>query len=243
MIDAVSSAEAIENRCREAGSAARAVSERAYLKSDLEHFGTSVWAIRRVAKDFVSTQRDLTHDELVALVSELWAKPVHERRMVAVMLLEFEARLLRPDDLEVVESMIRASRTWAYVDDLAGHAAGSLLVRYPQLGPTIDRWAEDGKFWVRRSALLAMILPLKQGASFDTFAGYADAMLDEKEFFIRKAIGWVLRETGKRRPDEVYGWLLPRAKRASGVTLREAVKYLTPAQRAAVLEAAGTRGR
>jgi 3-methyladenine DNA glycosylase AlkD len=66
---------------------------------------------------------------------------------------------------------------------------------------------------------------------FTRFGRYADAMLDEKEFFIRKAIGWVLRETGKTRPDEVYEWLAPRIGRASGVTVREAVKYLTPEQR------------
>jgi 3-methyladenine DNA glycosylase AlkD len=243
MIDVAASAAAIETRCREAGSADRAVSERAYLKSDLEHHGASVWEIRRVTKDFATTHGDLTHDELVGVVSELWAKPVHERRMAAVMLLEFGARLLGPDDLDLIELMIRGSRTWAYVDDLAGHAAGSLLVRYPEIAPRIDAWAVDASFWIRRSALLAMILPLRQGAAFDTFAGYADGMLDEKEFFIRKAIGWVLRETSKRRQQEVFVWLLPRAGRASGVTLREAVKYLDPAQRAAVLKAAGRQLR
>ncbi len=63
-------------------------------------------------------------------------------------------------------------------------------------------------------------------------------MLEEKEFFVRKAIGWVLRETAKRRPAIVYEWLLPRAARASGVTLREAVKPLSDEQRAAILAAA-----
>lgn len=72
---------------------------------------------------------------------------------------------------------------------------------------------------------------------FDRFARYAEAMLDEREFFIRKAIGWVLRETGKHRPDEVFEWLLPKAHRASGVTVREAVKYLPAEQRQAVLAA------
>jgi 3-methyladenine DNA glycosylase AlkD len=62
-------------------------------------------------------------------------------------------------------------------------------------------------------------------------------MLDEREFFIRKAIGWVLRYTAKKRPDMVYEWLLPRASRASGVTLREAVKPLSARQRATVLAA------
>ena len=60
-------------------------------------------------------------------------------------------------------------------------------------------------------------------------------MLDEREFFVAKAIGWVLRDMARQRPDLVYEWLLPRAGRASRVTLREAVKPLSPEQRLAVL--------
>ena len=102
----------------------------------------------------------------------------------------------------------------------------------------LDRWATDADFWIRRSALLALLGPLRRGeGDFDRFSRYADAMLDEKEFFIRKAIGWVLRETAKTRPELVFDWLLPRAKRASGVTVREAVKPLPETQRAAILAA------
>ncbi len=60
-------------------------------------------------------------------------------------------------------------------------------------------------------------------------------MLAEREFFIRKAIGWVLRETAKKRPVLVYEWLLPRAPAAAGVTLREAVRPLSDEQRAQIL--------
>ena len=59
----------------------------------------------------------------------------------------------------------------------------------------------------------------------------------EEEFFIRKALGWILRDTAKRRPDLVFDWLLPRAATASGVTIREAVKPLSEDQRAAVAAA------
>jgi 3-methyladenine DNA glycosylase AlkD len=62
-------------------------------------------------------------------------------------------------------------------------------------------------------------------------------MLEEEQFFIRKAIGWVLRETARKQPDRVFEWLAPRAGRASGVTVREAVKYLSDEQRAAILSA------
>ena len=89
---------------------------------------------------------------------------------------------------------------------------------------------------MRRSALLALLLPLRRGdGDFERFSRYADAMLEEREFFIRKAIGWVLRDTSKRRPELVAAWLGPRAGRASGVTVREAVKYLAEPQREAIL--------
>jgi 3-methyladenine DNA glycosylase AlkD len=67
-------------------------------------------------------------------------------------------------------------------------------------------------------------------------------MLDEREFFIRKAIGWILRDTGRRRPELVADWIEPRTARASGVTVREAVKHLDPERRARINEAyAATR--
>jgi 3-methyladenine DNA glycosylase AlkD len=108
------------------------------------------------------------------------------------------------------------------------------------MGTVLDRWAADEDFWINRSALLALLIPLRSGGGdFERFGRYADAMLDESEFFIRKAIGWVLRDTAKKRPDLVFEWLLPRAARASGLTVREAAKRLSAPQREAVLAAHG----
>jgi 3-methyladenine DNA glycosylase AlkD len=225
--DAKSRAEAIEAQLRAIGTPERAVSEKAYLKSDLEFAGTTVWQIRSVAKEVAGEGLRLGHDELQALVEELWTKPMHERRMAAVVLLELHPRLLGVEDLELVERLVRESRTWALVDGLATDVVGKIALKHPvEISPILDRWATDSDFWVRRTALLAELQPLRAGAPFDRFAAHADAMLDEPEFFIRKAIGWVLRETEKRRPDEVIAWLAPRTHRASGVTMREAVRYL-----------------
>jgi 3-methyladenine DNA glycosylase AlkD len=87
--------------------------------------------------------------------------------------------------------------------------------------------------------MLALLPALRRGGGeWERFAGYADGMLEEREFFIRKSIGWVLREVSKNRPQLVYEWLLPRALRTSGVTWREAVKYLSAEQNAALARAA-----
>jgi 3-methyladenine DNA glycosylase AlkD len=227
----------IDDRVRALGSPARAEAERRYLKTELDHLGVTVWHVRREVKAFGEEHPSLSHTELIALVQALWSRPVHERRMAAAMLLEAYPALVLPTDLTLLKRLIRESRTWALVDVLAGDVIGRLLIRHPRAESRLDRWAVDRDFWVRRAALLAMLEPLKHGASFRRFAGYADGMLDETEFFIRKAIGWVLRETGKRRPQEVFEWLAPRTARVSGVTIREAVKYLDPDQRDELLNA------
>lgn len=146
--------------------------------------------------------------------------------MAAAFLLDLHHRLLSAADLPLLERLIRESRTWALVDGLAGDVVGRLLLADPNTPASLDRWATDDDFWVRRSALLAHLRRLRAGDELGDFGRYADAMLDEREFFIRKAIGWVLREAAKRRPDAVIAWLEPRVPRASGVTMREAVKYL-----------------
>jgi 3-methyladenine DNA glycosylase AlkD len=213
------------------------LAEKAYLKSALSFLGVPLPAMRQLVKT-IRRPPALDRDSLLQLVRTLWGRSVFELRMVAVLLLEVFEPLLRPADIRLFERLIRESKTWAFVDQLAIAIIGPLVERAPELLAVLDRWSADTDFWVRRSALLALLPPLRRGVGdFERFGRYADQMLDEREFFIRKAIGWVLRETGKKQPDLVYAWLEPRCGRASGVTVREAVKYLSPQQRTALLSA------
>jgi 3-methyladenine DNA glycosylase AlkD len=225
-LDAVQLAAAIEAELRVAGTPERAEGEKAYLKSDLDFLGARLADIRRVAGAAWRAHRPMAHDDLVALVTKLWRKPLFERRMAAAILLELGASTLTADDLPLLERLLRESRTWALVDWIAGDVVARMRIADPGVESTLARWATDDDFWIRRSALLAHLRRIRGGEELGAFAEYADALLDEKEFFIRKAIGWVLREAGKRRPEEVTAWLEPRTHRASGVTMREAVKYL-----------------
>jgi len=218
---------AIDAAIRAAGTPERAVKEKAYLKSTLRHHGTTVPEVRRVVRDYLRVHKNLAGAEAVALAEALWAEPVHERRLAAVLLLESAALRLGAGDVAVIERLLREARTWALVDELAANVVGPMVERLPGMGRILDRWARDEDFWIRRSALLALLVALRRGGGdFERFGRYADAMLEEKEFFIRKAIGWVLRETSKKRPELVADWLAPREARLSGVTRREAFKYL-----------------
>jgi 3-methyladenine DNA glycosylase AlkD len=185
-----------------------------------------------VSKRFHEEQGPLGHRDLVALVRALWAEPVHELHSMALSVLTKGQPVLTPSDIDLLEEMLRTSYTWAYVDHIAVHLVGGLVERNPALTSTLDRWVTDDDFWIRRSAMLALLMPLRRGeGDLARFLRYADAMLEEKEFFIRKAIGWVLRDAAKKRPAEVTAFLEPRTGRIAGLTLREAVKYLPEADR------------
>jgi 3-methyladenine DNA glycosylase AlkD len=206
------------------------------LKSDLEFAGTGVPAIRALVADWCKARPSLPHDQVAEMVQALWDRPLYECRQAAVLLLERTTRLLDPSDMTLIEHLLRTSHTWALVDGLAVNVTGDLAARFAEVGPVLDRWAADEDFWLRRSALLALLRPLRAGrGEFERFSRYADPMLGEQEFFVRKAIGWVLREIAKRRPALVADWLGPRVHLASGVTVREAVKPLPATMRIALM--------
>lgn len=216
----------IDAQLEAAANPVRAEKERQYLRNVADHLGVSVPTLHAIAR---STSKGLDRERLLTVVHHLWDDrhpPIHERRFVAVDLLANRAELLTPEDLPLLERFAREARTWAIIDTLAPRAVGPLAERHPE--PTtaaLDRWVEDDDFWVRRTVLLAHLVPLRQGrGDWVRFSRYADQLLEDREFFVAKAIGWVLRDTARRRPELVLAWAEPRMHRMSAVAAREVVK-------------------
>jgi len=213
--------------------AERAVQASRYLKSDLDFLGVSVPGIRAVVTEADRSRPGLGRNEALAWARALWRGRVHERRIAAIELLRRHVRLLRPADLADVEAWVREAHGWAYVDPLAGDIAGPVALLCPDAWARIDAWATDEDFWIRRSALLTLLPGIRRGGLHrERFERYATPMLAEKEFFIRKAIGWVLRETARKDPAYVAGWTRAHLGQMSGVTFREAVRRLPEADAA-----------
>ena len=102
----------LEARLRAIGTPERAIGEKAYLKSDLDFLGTSVWQIRAEVKAALADMATLDHDGLVALVEALWREPIFERRMAATVLLDARSGLLVVDDLALLEPATSSRRCW-----------------------------------------------------------------------------------------------------------------------------------
>jgi 3-methyladenine DNA glycosylase AlkD len=161
-------ADDLEAELRTVTTLGRAEHDQAYLKSDLDFIRVCVPDLRKAVR----------------------------AHLAAIEVFAARSRLVGTGDLPLIERMLRESGTWALVDGLAVKMVGTLRERDPRVEATFERWARDDDVWMRRSALLAHLGELRRGdGDFETFSRYADAMLEEREFFIRKAIGWVLRET------------------------------------------------
>lgn len=217
----------IEAILRPLGTRERAEGSKSYLKSDLDFMGVTTPDLRAAARHWLRAHPDLDRSALLTLAGDLWAIHNHELRSFGMELLQARVALLRSEDIDFLEDLLRRSRSWAYVDFIATQIVGPLVERDSRLKARLDRWVKDPDFWLRRSAVLALLVPLRQGdGDWPRFVRYADRLLEEKEFFIRKVLGWVLREVSKRDPERVKRFLEEREGRVSGVTRREAEKYL-----------------
>ena len=224
----------IETALRASADPERASHDQAYLKSHTPHWGVPVPAARAAIRIAAPS---LERTDLLPVVDLLWGRGVHDTRLAAALLLDRDSSLLEPRDLPWLEGMIREAGTWALVDLLVPRP----LAAIDEVDPTattaeLDRWCGDEDFWLRRAALLAHLMPFRAGwGDWPRFTRYAERLLDDPQFFVRKAMGWVLREAARSRPSIVAAWLAPRADRISGVALREAVKPLEGEDREALL--------
>lgn len=214
-----------------AGSPERAESEQRYLKLTRPFIGVDVPSTRRIVKQRFGALGDPDERFVRAAVDGLWEFAEFDARRAGVETAVHAATLglLGIDDLDWIRPLIADAETWALVDPLAIGVAGTIadVDRSAAVDVVLDGWSTSPVMWVRRSSMLATIPSLRRDLGrWDQFCGYADQMMDERDFFIRKAIGWVLRDTGRRQPDLVAEWVAPRLDQMSGVTRREAVKYL-----------------
>ncbi|HEU4406886.1 MAG TPA: DNA alkylation repair protein [Polyangiaceae bacterium] len=218
---------------RALGTPARAAAEKAYLKSPLRFHGVTVPEIRRACADFCQEHRGLDRERLRAEVDALMQTDFHDLRSAAIGVLERARAQLTADDLTWLVGLVRHTGNWAHVDWLATKIIGPLVTGHRRAPALLRAWAADPDLWVRRTALIAQLDALRKGGGdFDLFASVAVPMLAEREFFVRKAIGWVLRDVSKRRPELVRDFVLEHGARASALTFREATRCLPLAMRA-----------
>ncbi|MCP4086365.1 MAG: DNA alkylation repair protein [Actinomycetia bacterium] len=196
----------------------------AYMKDQFGFFGIKADERRRLQREAWSGLDHPTPGELEGILRALWTGPEREYQYAACDLLRSRAGVCPPAFLSVVEDLVLTDSWWDTVDTLAAHSAGR-LVRDHGLGAEMDRWCESGEPWLERGALIHQ-LGWKADTDTDRLAHYCRAHAASTWFFHRKAIGWALREYAKTDPDWVRTFVDGMGAELSGLSRREATKYL-----------------
>lgn len=192
----------------------------AYMKGRFAFLGVQTPARRRATRAAI---RGFAGEPLAA-AGRLWAAPEREFQYVACDLLGQHAPRLSGAALDGLLNLVSAKSWWDTVDALA-HVIGGLVRRERSLVVRIDQLLAARDFWRRRVALLHQ---LGWGADTDRarLFGYCLRLAGEKEFFIRKAIGWALRDYAWHDPAAVQAFLARHGAELSPLSRRQAEKNL-----------------
>ncbi len=198
----------------------------AYLKTDMPFYGVQkkgrTEVLRAVKKQFPIESNDAYRKAIGAL----WAQPHREEKYMAIAIAKEHAAFISHDNVKLYRQLIVEGAWWDLVDDVAINCVGIAdRDERDKMAPVIEQWVDDEDMWLRRTSLIS---PIKHKADtdYETLFDHCLRRAHEKEFFIRKAIGWTLREYAKTEPDRVRDFLLEHRDRWSGLTFREASKHL-----------------
>ena len=208
----------------------RAVGQQRYMKSAMPFLGLTSPGRREVVRPVLADPA-LRLDSRPAFeraVRSLWeGAEFREERYAALDLLRHRAyRSWRdPDLMPLVEHLVVTGAWWDLVDELASVVGEVLLIDPEGEGLRMRDWAERDDLWLRRSAIISQ-LRHRERTDTDLLASVIEVNLDDREFFVRKAIGWALRQYARTDPAWVQAFVDRHCDRMSGLSRREALKHL-----------------
>jgi 3-methyladenine DNA glycosylase AlkD len=226
---------AVRAALRSVGDPERAAGQQAYMKSSMPYRGLTSAQLRALLRPLFADPglAPASRTAWEADVRALWDEAAfREERYAAVALAGH--RLARawqdPDTLDLYRHLVETGAWWDHVDPVAADLVGPILLRHSDVvAPVMRTYAVADSLWVRRTAILAQ-LKHREETDLVLLADVLDANLEGstfgREFFVRKAIGWALRQHARVDPAWVRSFVEERGDRLSGLSRREALKHL-----------------
>lgn len=224
---------AVRTAIRSAGDPDRAVQQQRYMKSALPCQGLTSDELKRALRPVFAAYAPGERSAWEGAVRELWDRAsVREERYAATGLAQHRsARAWQdPAAMALYRHLIVTGAWWDHVDDVATHSVAPILLRHRDSETVRMReWAVADDLWLRRTAILCQ-LPFGERTDRALLTAAIDANVEGtaygSEFFVRKAIGWALRQYARTDPDWVRGFVAARADVLSGLSRRESLKHL-----------------
>jgi 3-methyladenine DNA glycosylase AlkD len=192
------------------------------MRNQFPFLGLRTPVRRRLAREALRDLPAPTEPELASVARALWAEPEREFQHSGCDYLRTHIRVAGPAFIGVVHELVTTKPWWDTVDALAAHTAGPLVRLHPELAAVMDQWIVDDDIWLARTALLHQ-LAYKQMTDAPRLFDYCRLRAGDREFFIRKAIGWALRQYAAVAADAVAEFVAA-TPALSALSVREAMK-------------------
>ncbi len=190
----------LEQEFKRNSNAKIAKEQKAYMRNQFEFYGIKTPIRREIQKPFLIKSYLPHKTDVEGIVKTLWNKPQREYQFFAQELVFKYKKEFAKNDIALLEYMVAHKSWWDTVDYIAVKLIGAYFILHPeQLDPYIEKWLASGNIWLQRCCLLYQ---LKSKGKMDTIRleHIIQRLLGSKEFFINKAIGWVLREYSRTNP-------------------------------------------
>lgn len=202
---------------------ARAVPMAAYMRDQFPFLGIPRPALRALTRQVLAGLARPGEADLTAVALACWQRPEREYQYFACAWLRRHARGCGPGFITTAQHLIVHRSWWDTVDTLAAHLVGTLVAQHPQLVAVIDAWLTDPDRWLVRAAILHQ-LTFKEATDAARLFRYCAAQGGNEDFFIRKAIGWALREYARTDPAAVRRFVTAHQSRLAALSVREALR-------------------
>jgi len=204
----------------------KAAAMQSYMKTEMPFYGVQKPGREPILRHLVREVAPADREEYEAIVTALWELPHREEKYLAQGVAAGFRQFIVPESLPLYRRFIVEGAWWDFVDETATHMIRELVIDRPEeTWPVVDGWVDDDDMWLRRAAIICQV-----GAKERTDAGrlwrYCASRAHEREFFIRKAIGWALRDYARTDPGAVAGFVDRHRDDLSGLSFREATKHI-----------------
>lgn len=209
----------------EARDPTRAVPMAAYMRDQFPFLGIPSPAQKALTRQVLAGLSRPSEADLRAVALACWERPQREYQYFACGWLRRHARICGADFVTTARHLIVTKSWWDTVDTLAAHLVGPLVAQHPQLVSTTDAWVLSDDRWLVRAAILHQ-LTCKEATDAKRLFRYCAAQAGHPDFFVRKAIGWALREYARTDPAAVRTFVATHHSRLAALSVREALKNL-----------------
>ncbi|MEZ5083758.1 MAG: DNA alkylation repair protein [Bacteroidales bacterium] len=206
--------------------AERVVAMKKYMKGQFDYFGIPSPKRKEIVSEFYKKKGKPSEDMLEEVVKSCWDQPQREFQYFAMELLQKFNKNAEICRVDLYEYLILSKSWWDTIDFIAANLVGPHFKKFPDsIVPYTEKWMDSGNVWLQRTAILFQ-LKYKKNTDLELLDKYINQLSGSKEFFINKAIGWILREYSKTDARWVKNYVAENESILANLSKREALKWL-----------------